>query len=78
MIVRFKFQKGAVGEEHSHPHVQCSIIESGVFDVTIAGQTKRLGAGDSYLVAANLPHGAVAIEAGVIVDAFTPMRQDLV
>ena len=78
MLVRFKFKKGAIGAEHSHPHIQCSVIESGVFDVTIAGQTKRLSAGDSYLVAPNLVHGAVAIEPGVIVDTFTPMRQDLV
>ena len=78
MLVRFAFETGAVGEEHSHPHVQCSVIESGIFEITIGGRTKRLTAGDSYLVAPNLLHGAVAIEAGVIVDAFSPMRQDLV
>jgi quercetin dioxygenase-like cupin family protein len=77
MLVRFEFQKGAVGAEHRHPHIQCSVIESGVFDVTIAGKTKRLTKGDSYLVASNVLHGAVAIEAGVIVDTFSPMRQDL-
>ncbi len=78
MLVRFAFEAGAIGAEHSHPHLQCSVIERGVFDVTIAGKTKRLGAGDSYLVASNLLHGAVAIEAGVIVDTFMPLRQDLV
>jgi quercetin dioxygenase-like cupin family protein len=77
MLVRFKFEAGAVGAAHSHPHIQCSVIESGVFDVTINGKTKRLGAGDSYLVAPNLVHGAVAVEPGVIVDSFTPMREDL-
>ena len=49
MLVRFAFEKGAVGAQHSHPHKQCSVIESGVFDVTIAGETKRLSAGGSYL-----------------------------
>lgn len=78
MLVRFAFEADAVGAEHSHPHIQCSVIESGVFDVTIDGKTKRLGAGDSYLVASGLVHGAVAIEAGVIVDTFSPMRKDLV
>lgn len=76
MLVRFAFEPGAVGAEHSHPHKQCSVIESGSFDVTIAGQTKRLKAGDSYLVAPNLLHGAVAVEAGVIVDVFSPPRED--
>ncbi len=76
MLVRFAFEAGAVGAAHSHPHKQCSVIESGVFDVTIAGETKRLRAGDSYLVAPGLVHGAVAVEAGVIVDVFTPARED--
>jgi len=76
MLVRFAFEAGAVGLEHSHPHKQCSVIESGVFEVTIAGDTKRLRAGDSYLVAPDLRHGAVAIEAGVIVDVFSPARAD--
>ena len=76
MIARFAFEKGAVGAQHSHPHKQCSVIESGIFDVTIAGETKRLSAGGSYLVAPNLVHGAVAVEAGVIVDAFSPLRED--
>jgi quercetin dioxygenase-like cupin family protein len=78
MLVRFAFEAGAVGAEHSHPHKQISVVESGVFDVTIAGVTTRLRAGDSYLVAPNLRHGAVAIEAGVLVDVFSPMREDFV
>jgi quercetin dioxygenase-like cupin family protein len=76
MLVRFSFEKGAVGALHSHPHRQVSVIESGVFDVTIDGRTERLGAGDSYLVAPNLLHGAVAVETGVIVDVFSPLRED--
>jgi quercetin dioxygenase-like cupin family protein len=76
MLVRFAFEKSAVGAVHSHPHRQVSVIESGVFDVTIAGRTERLRAGDSYLVAPDLLHGAVAIESGVIVDVFSPLRED--
>ena len=76
MLVRFAFEAGAVGALHSHPHKQVSVIESGVFDVTIDGKTKRLSTGDSYLVAPNLLHGATAVEAGVIVDAFSPLRED--
>jgi hypothetical protein len=63
--------------EHSHPHVQCSLVEDGVFD-TIAGVTRRLGRGDSFLVPSNALHGAVAVEAGLLVDVFSPMREDFV
>lgn len=76
MLARFAFEKGAIGAEHRHPHKQVSVIESGVFDVTIAGKTQRLRSGDSYLIAPNALHGALAVEAGVIVDVFSPLRED--
>ena len=78
MMVRVAFEAGAVGAAHSHPHVQCSLVEQGVFDITIAGRTERLKQGDSFLVPPSAIHGAVAIEAGVLLDVFTPMREDFV
>ena len=78
MMVRVAFEAGAVGTPHSHPHVQCSLVEGGVFEITIADETKRLHAGDSFLVPSNAVHGAVALEAGILVDVFTPMRDDFV
>lgn len=78
MMVRVRFEAGAVGPPHTHPHVQCSLVESGVFDITISGRTERLRAGDSFLVPANAVHGAVNVEAGVLLDVFTPMREDFV
>ncbi len=78
MMVRVAFEAGAVGAAHAHPHVQCSVVESGVFDITIAGETRRLRAGDSFLVPSNAVHGAIAIEEAVLVDVFTPMRDDFV
>lgn len=78
MMVRVRFEAGAVGPAHSHPHVQCSLVESGRFDVTIAGRTERLGPGDSFLVPPDAVHGVVAVEAGTLLDVFTPMREDFV
>ncbi|WMT85932.1 cupin domain-containing protein [Pelagibacterium sp. 26DY04] len=78
MMLRWEFARGAVGAPHTHPHTQTAYIESGVFDVTIDGVTERLGAGSSYVVDGGVLHGAVCIEAGTMVDAFTPMREDYV
>ena len=78
MMVRVVFETGAIGSPHSHPHVQCSLVESGVFDITIAGRTERLVAGDSFLVPSNALHGAASIEAGTLLDVFTPMRAEFV
>jgi quercetin dioxygenase-like cupin family protein len=78
MIVRVAFEAGAVGSPHSHPHRQAAYVESGVFDVTIDGRTQRLRAGDSFFVPADLVHGVTAVEAGQLIDAFTPMRREFV
>lgn len=76
MIVRVEFDKGGVGTLHQHYHVQVTNVESGVFDVEIDGIKKRLKAGDVFHVPSNLIHGAVCIETGVLIDVFTPMRED--
>lgn len=76
MVVRVAFEQGAIGKAHQHPHRQACFVESGVFDVTIDGETSRLSVGDSFFVPANLVHGVVAIEAGQLVDSFTPMREE--
>lgn len=78
MVVRVMFEAGAVGKAHQHPHRQASYVESGVFEVTIDGRTKRLVAGDTFFVPADLIHCVVALEAGQLIDSFTPMRKEFV
>jgi quercetin dioxygenase-like cupin family protein len=78
MMVRVRFEPGAVGPPHSHPHVQCTLVESGSFDITIAGRTERLGAGDSFLVPPDAIHDAKSPDGGTLLDVFTPMRSDFV
>jgi quercetin dioxygenase-like cupin family protein len=78
MLVAFSFEKGAVGALHSHPHSQVSYVAEGSFDVTIAGVTTRLTAGASYIVAPNLVHGVVALERGLLIDTFTPRRDEFI
>ena len=76
MMVRVTFEKGAVGYVHSHPHRQVTFVERGEFDFTLAGATTRLSAGDCWFVPPGVPHGATAVEAGSLVDVFTPARAD--
>lgn len=78
MLVKAAFQQGGVGPIHHHYHSQITHIESGVFEVTIGKETKTLKAGDSYYIPPNVPHGATAIEAGLLIDVFSPMREDFV
>jgi quercetin dioxygenase-like cupin family protein len=76
MVVEFRFEAGAIGAPHAHPHVQSSYIRKGAFDVTIAGTTRRLGAGGGFIVPGGVEHGVVALEPGLLVDVFTPRRAD--
>ena len=76
MTVKVWFEEGAVGYVHEHPHSQVSYIISGVFDVTVDGETHRQKGGDTYFVPPNVLHGATCIESGVLIDVFSPCRED--
>jgi quercetin dioxygenase-like cupin family protein len=76
MGVEASFEKGAVGSVHVHEHEQVSYIVSGSFEYVADGVKYTLKAGDSYYVAPNVPHGATALEDAVILDIFTPQRED--
>ena len=68
MLVKVSFEKGGVGSLHQHYHTQISHVESGVFEVEIGGEKKILKAGDAFYIPPNIIHGAVCIEAGVLID----------
>lgn len=76
MQVEFGFDKGAVGALHAHPHVQASYVADGRFEVTIGETTEIVETGGSFIVPPNVVHGVRALEAGRLIDCFTPMRQD--
>ena len=76
LMARVEFEAGAVGSIHSHTHSQASYVESGEFDVFIDGVEKRLGPGDGFYIEPNLDHGAVCRKAGVLLDVFSPARED--
>ena len=78
MCVENTFEKGAVGKLHSHPHTQITYVVSGVFSFTIDGEERIVKAGDTMLKENGVIHGCTCLEAGILLDIFTPMRQDFV
>ena len=76
MMVRVDFLQGAIGSAHQHPHRQATLVESGRFEVAIGGEVRVLAAGDGFIVPPHVVHGVMALEAGVLVDVFTPARAD--
>jgi quercetin dioxygenase-like cupin family protein len=76
MMVSVAFEEGAVGALHAHPHRQVTFVAGGSFEVRIASDTKKLKAGDSFIVPSGVEHGVVALEKGMLIDVFTPARED--
>lgn len=78
MLVKFKFEQGAIGKLHRHPHVQITHVQSGLFEVEIAGEKKILKESDGFSVPSNELHGVRCLAAGVLIDTFSPMREDFI
>lgn len=76
MAVEVGFDKGTVGADHTHPHTQCSYVLSGKFSYSVEGEAVELNPGDSIIVPSGLVHGTVCLEAGTLLDIFTPCRED--
>lgn len=77
MLVQFSFEAGVTTALHQHPHEQIGYVVSGEIDLMMEGQAPtRLAAGDSYYVAPNVQHYVVTRAPTVLVDCFSPRRED--
>lgn len=76
MLVNVEFKKGGVGTMHKHYHAQVTQVISGSFEVTIGDETKILNGGDAFYIPPNVMHGAICLEDGVLIDVFSPIRED--
>ena len=75
-VVKVMFEKGAVGTIHTHPHTQGCYVAGGKFEVNIDGEKKILQEGDGFYAEPNIPHGVVCLEKGILIDMFSPCRED--
>ncbi|PZA05930.1 MULTISPECIES: cupin domain-containing protein [unclassified Meiothermus] len=77
MAVRVRFAKGAVGALHAHPHEQLTQVLSGRFRFQVGEEVLEVAAGDLLCIPGGLEHGTQALEAGELLDIFSPLREDL-
>jgi quercetin dioxygenase-like cupin family protein len=78
MMVKVAFETGGIGPIHQHYHSQTSYVVSGKFEVTINEEKKILQTGDAFYIAPNILHGAICLEAGILIDVFSPIREDFI
>ena len=76
MMVKVEFKKDAIGARHHHPHSQSTYVVSGIFELTIDNETRIIKPGDGFFAAPDVEHEVVCVENGVLLDAFSPVRED--
>ena len=76
MAVEVGFETGSEGAVHTHPHVQCSYVRSARFRFCVDGEYVEVSPGDTLSFPPDVPHGTRCLEAGTLLDIFTPERED--
>ena len=67
---------GAVVPEHTHPHEQTGYCIRGSLRFFGGGEETIVAAGDCWNFAPGAPHGAEALEDSVVIEVFSPIRED--
>lgn len=76
MLIEVTLDEGAVVPPHTHPHEQTGYLISGRLRFDIAGESRDLSPGDSWLVPGGAPHEVTALEPCLVVDIFSPPRDE--
>ena len=79
MNVELRFESGAIGAMHKHPHEQIGYVIEGSLVYKEEGcEDVVLNAGDTYIVPPNVMHGIECLTMVKLLDIFHPMREDFV
>jgi quercetin dioxygenase-like cupin family protein len=76
MLVEHQMELGWSGARHSHPHDQLVYVISGRLRFSCGAEEFEVGGGDSFVLKGGIEHQASALAPSVVLDVFTPCRQD--
>jgi len=76
MLVRVEAPENSIAPDHEHPHEQMSVLLTGRAIFRMDGKETLLVPGDAVRIPSNTTHGATFVEASVMFDIFTPIRED--
>lgn len=78
LLAEHHIARGWSGAVHSHFHDQVVYMVRGHLRVNCSGKTFDVRTGDSFVVRGGVEHGASALEDSLVVDVFTPCREDYI
>lgn len=76
MVTKMLFKLEDKVPFHKHPSEQSGYVLSGKYRIQFSKYDQEIGPGDSYSIPSNIEHRIEIIEAGEVVDFFTPPRDD--
>jgi quercetin dioxygenase-like cupin family protein len=76
MITKMLYKKGDNPPLHKHPNEQSGYVISGKYRIIFGDINQLIGPGDSYSIPRDTEHRIEIIEAGEVIDFFSPPRKD--
>ena len=76
LMTKVRLEQGAVIPPHQHPYEQTGYLVSGRMEFIIDGKYQLTEPGDSWSIPENIQHGATVLEETVVVEVFSPVRED--
>ena len=76
LMGQFKIAKGSAIPAHSHPHEQTGYLVSGKVRFNADGETMDAEPGDSWCLPGGVEHSAEALEDSIVIEVFSPVRED--
>jgi quercetin dioxygenase-like cupin family protein len=74
--MRAELKAGSKLPEHKHAQEQIAHVIQGRMKLIVSGTPHELTAGDAFYLASNVPHSVETIEDSVVIDTFSPPRND--
>jgi quercetin dioxygenase-like cupin family protein len=75
-LARVVLSKGALVPVHEHESEQIATVLEGRLRFVVSGEERVVTAGESVPLPANVPHEVEALEDSVVLDVFSPVRED--
>jgi len=76
MLIEVDIEPGAVVPMHTHVHEQTGTLISGRMKFEIGDETFDLKPGDAWMIPSGVPHEVTGIEKCLVIEAFSPPRED--
>lgn len=76
MLCLFTLHAGTAIALHSHDQEQAGYVVSGAIELTVDDGTVTIRSGCSYDLSGGRPHAALALEDSVVLDVFSPPREE--